>query len=139
VLAGDYQDDSTWKNGAKFVQTGDDAGRFLGFMAKAPAEGAPEAASAKAGVRSFIDGGFIYTETKVYNSKKADTVRIDMNRLYKIDVPPKSKILPKVSAKRNWLLVGCSVQEVGRGMRVTKRWRLSGANGWDEDIYTHTA
>lgn len=136
VLAGDYADDSTWKNGAMFMQDGPDAGRFLGFMAKEIVDG-PDAPSNKAGVRSYIDGGFIYSETKVYSSAKADLVRIDMNRLFKIDNPPKSKILPRVAAKRNWLLVGCAVTQVGDGMRVTKRWRLSGAKGWDKDIYDY--
>ena len=130
-FAGDWKNKATWRNGAKFAVEGDEAGRFRGFIT--PAE--DDAEHPKTGMRSFYDGGIIYTQTKTYPHQNADTVAVDMNKLYEIDAPPPSQILPKVSSKRNWLLVGCSVRQVGRGMQVTKRWRLSGRNGWDPDVY----
>jgi hypothetical protein len=115
-------------NGASFVQAGEDRGRFLGFLPK-------DVANPKAGVRSYLEPALTYSETRVYSNINGSFSGASMNKLGKIDDPPSSKVLPTVSENRSWLLSSCNIESVGDGFKVTRSWRLSGRNGWDEDIY----
>lgn len=130
-VAGKWDDATTWKNGAKFVAdpSSDDKGRFIGFV---PTPGVP---NKKAGNRSYLAGGVIYTETKTYSSESLDRITINLSKLCKIDDPPVSGFLPTLEGDANWLLFTVSAESVGKGMKLTRKWRASGENGWDTDWY----
>ena len=75
---------------------------------------------------------------EVITKKEDDNgdVASDMNNLGYIDTPPNVGKFVKVAAGRDWLLVTCSVDQVGDGSKSTREWMLSGPEGWDPDIYT---
>lgn len=151
-------------NGAKFKQKGDDIGKFLGFFNGGEAEeggsgaalikprrkgrakagrrklfgdsgGGEESSNSKLGVKSFLDGGMTFSETKV-RAKGSTSFKVDMKKLGKISEPPKVNDYVDVPEGRNWLLISCNVETVGDGSKSTRSWRLSGPKGWDKDIYT---
>jgi hypothetical protein len=128
--------------GAQFYDKGESRGMFRGFRAVIPKhlpEGIPgppeEVPNPKAGMKSFLDGGLILTETASYSRLTEETITQDMTNLGKIDVPPDNDVMPTVESPRNWLLITCSIIEIGEGVKVVKKWRLSGRLGWDADIY----
>jgi len=131
----------TNSKGAKF----DEDGKFLGFVAPKEVDGnkyAPyeDLNRVKSGVRSFLNAGFVYTETKIYNSARRAGIDLDANTLGEIDDSvPNSDALPEFPEGRDWLLIQFDVDEWGEGLRVTKSWRLSGPRGWDVDIYRDLA
>jgi len=131
TFAGKWNDPATWVNGARFATQGEDRGKFLGFVA---AQGDDDP-NPKAGVQSYYAPTLVYSEVELRSKANSSSIAVNMNNLGKIDTPPNSDVLPQVSSGRDWLLTDCTVEEVGDGVRITRRWRLSGRNGWDPDIY----
>ena len=129
-------DEHNTDNGARSVANGEDRGQFLGFSFLMGADADDEQRNPKAGIRSYLEPALVYTETRVYDAISAQNVGVQMNALGHIDNPPASSILPEVNEKRNWLLISCVVQEIGDGIKITRKWRLSGRNGWDPDLYS---
>lgn len=144
-FAGKWYDQSTWVNGAKFIKLGkEDAGKFLGFsqpkqdedeLAGAEGDSDPEESNPKAGVKSYLEGGMIFRIVTTSTSDDGGPEAADMQKLGKIDEPDEVDTFVEVDEKRNWLLITCSIEQVGDGSKVTREWKLSGRNGWDEDIY----
>lgn len=140
-FAGKWYDATTWVNGAEFIKKGQkDQGKFLGFRVEDPGEDPPEEgeeSNQKAGVKSYLEGGMLFRETLTVKEDDTSGARnaADMEDLGKISEPPNVNTFVQIEDGRNWLLVTCSIEEVGKGIKVTREWRLSGRNGWDPDIY----
>lgn len=116
------------KNGAVFgPKKNKQEGKFLGFN--------KDPANRKYGVKSYLEGGFIFSETTL--EKDAGVVAANLNSLGKILEVPQGKGIGNLNAKGDftWLLISCDVEPVGGGFKITRSWRLSGQEGWDEDIY----
>ncbi len=131
----------TTSKGAKFavvgdLSTDDHAFDFVGFSIESePMQFYPDQARNKAGRRTYDIPTLTYTETETaFKNVTTATIAADMNRLGEIDTPPPSDVLPSVSPNRTWKLYSCEVAEVGEGIRITRKWRLSGPNGHDPDI-----
>lgn len=132
TFAGKWWDRTTWAPGAEFKPKGDkDEGRFLGFKLE---EGGEK--NKKAGIKSFLEGGMVFRETKNYVGGSGGHESVDLDKLGYIDTPPKVSQFVDFDGDRDWILITCSVEEVGEGIKATKEWRLSGREGWDTDIYT---
>lgn len=133
TFAGTWTNDGSNPNGARFITDVLDMnkGKFLGFVPT------PGEANPKAGVTDFLVPSLIYSETRTYSGLALSALAIDMNKIGKIDTPPPSNVLPTVASPRNWLLFACNASQVGGGIKVDKKWRLSGPRGWDEDIYDY--
>lgn len=121
-------------------QTGaiwDEDGAFLGFAIEKAGEDSDSIYADpnvdKAGVKSFLSPGVTYTESITNSDSRGSNV--DLEKVGKIDTPTKSDVLPKIPSNRNWLLMGASVKEVGNGVAIDYKWKLSGPKGWNEDIY----
>lgn len=128
-------------NGALFLDpstgqpSNDDAAgvfdRFLPFIAgdKNP----------KAGIESFLDPGVTYRESYVTQSLPSISGVGDVSG----DVPGPG--FPGKQGKRNWLYTGFNYRQRGNPngqvneviYEISNEWKLSGRNGWDEDIYTN--
>ncbi len=128
TFAGEWDDASTWDNGAEFDL---ETGAFKGFR---PTVG-PDA-NTFGGVRSFMNPGMIYSRVRTIPSVIATTVGISMTSIGNIEAPPPSKYLPTVDSGRNWLKIGCDISRVGDGVQISERWKLSGPGGWNANIYT---
>lgn len=89
----------------------------------------------KAGVKNFLSPSVVYTETRTYSRLAEEDIAVQLNNIGKIDVPPDSDVLPIVNPERNWLLLSANVVEIGTGIKVTRKWKMSGRRGWDNDIY----
>ncbi len=97
----------------------------------------------RAGVKSFLAPGAIYSEKTTYSSSSIPTAGVlNLTKLGKIDIPPASRLLPepasvppKVGGDFTWLLIKHVASEAGDGLQVDRAWRLSGEAGWDIDIY----
>jgi hypothetical protein len=129
TFAGKWNDENTWINGADFDKTD---GRFKGFRPMLD----NGTANPKGRVTSYLSPGVIYTRTRLVPGVNVQTLGIRLNAVGNRDTPPSSGILPAIASGRNWLYLGATVEQIGDGIRVVERWRLSGRNGWDEDIYT---
>jgi len=124
--------------GARF----DEAGKFVGFAVE-PAFEDPDPPPfgedyRKAGVRSFLAASVTYCETAVFTEDGfagAGAAELAVTVLGKIDDPPDSDLKPPDEGDFDWLLITLDAEEVGKGVRIRKCWRLSGSLGWDEDIY----
>lgn len=115
----------------------DELGRFLGFAIDTDDNGYyVDANRNKAGVKSYLGPGFVYSEEATYNRLAVETIALNMNNLGNIDTPPNSNILPSVKAPRDWILIGAEITDAGEGVVFKRSWRLSGKRGWDKDIYT---
>jgi len=140
TFAGKWFDATTWVNGAEFVKKGDkDQGKFLGFRALEEGAGGGDAPAfnPKGGIRSYLEGGLLFKETELFSKEKAGQAqRADMALLGFIDVPPEVETFVDLEEERTWLLITCSIEEVGDGLKVTREWRCSGRNGWDPDLYS---
>ena len=123
-----------WKNGASFVEKGSDKGRFLGF-AVTPDKDDPELPNTKSGVTTYLEGGFVFNEDRLYSRAEDGDINVKMNKIGEIDEPPNVEKFVDVRDGWNWILLTCNITEVGAGVKVTRKWRLSGRRGWDEDIY----
>jgi len=142
TFAGKWWDATTWnaENGAEFVKKGQpDQGKFLGFRLgeDAEGEGGAPAFNRKAGLRSYLEGGLLFRETELLAKEKAGQAqRANMALLGYIDEPPEVESFVDLEEDRTWLLITCSIEEVGDGLKVTREWRCSGRNGWDPDLYS---
>jgi hypothetical protein len=149
TFAGKWDDQATWVNGATFIKKGQkDEGKFLGF--KPPSSDGSGGSggggsggsgagtgNSKAGTKSYLGGGMIFRQTKTYGrTTSGDSVAAQLAKLGKVDEPPRVSSFVEVPEGRDWLLITCSVDQAGEGIKVTREWRLSGRNGWDQDIYT---
>lgn len=108
------------KNSAVF----DGDGKFKGF--KQVHNGS---ANPKAGVKSYLVPQVTYTQEKYLLA----TTSL-LGSLGKIDTPPSSNVRPSVGS-RTWLMIGASASQVGNGIKLKRKWKLSGPRAWDEDIY----
>lgn len=95
----------------------DDTGIFSEFSAS----------SNKAGVSSYVSPGALWTKIYFQITKPSG-----FGDLGEIDTPDGS---PPSASGRNWLLWDFSYRRRGHVYEVRKTWKLSGRNGWDEDIY----
>lgn len=86
-----------------------------------------------AGVTQWFQPTVIYEESSALSSEQG--VGDLLTELGKISEPPESPVLPKVSENKNWLMVDASAKPVGNGIDLTRRWKLSGPHGWNEDWY----
>ena len=86
----------------------------------------------KAGVKSYLLAGIVYEETWTVGSTGLFSSDILLG-VGKIQTPPYSSLFP---SGRNWLLTNCDISEKGLGYIITRKWRRSGPNLWDTDIYT---
>ena len=131
-FAGNWKNKLTWKNGAVFVEKKDDAvdyGKFLGFRPD------PNIKDLWAGMLTYFNGSFIFGEEKTIPETSVGSAKADMSKLGYIDVPPKSRVMPKFEADRNFLLITCNITEVGEGVKVTRKWILSGRGGFLKPVY----
>jgi len=84
-------------------------------------------ANPKAGVTSYMSPGAEWRETK-FQTKRPTSLR-DVGTIESPSGPN-----PSVSG-RNWLAWAESYVRRGHIYQVTSIWKLSGRNGWDEEIY----
>jgi len=89
----------------------------------------------KKGLTSYLSPGLVYSENRVVAHGTIPSRFSNMDRLGKIDNPPDSSVKPRLPSGMNWLLVSATVEQVGRGVRVSRSWRSSRAQGWDPDLY----
>jgi len=50
---------------------------------------------------------------------------------------PASTIRPTMAAGINFLKISAEIEMVGEGVRIVEKWKSSGPNGWDPDIYAN--
>ncbi|MCW1921316.1 hypothetical protein OKA05_02055 [Luteolibacter arcticus] len=81
----------------------------------------------KAGVSSYASPGGLWTETR-YSINEPN----ELGDLGEIDTPNGN---PPNFSGRNWLLWDISFRRRGFIYEIRISWKLSGRNGWDEDIY----
>ena len=144
LFAGYWNDTKTWKHGALFETKDADRGTFKGFKPRTNAGGGTATDDEKkwAGVKSYDEPGLIFEETTMYPTAPSGSggglsSGVGMENLGLIDTPPNvDKYIKFSQSKRNWLLVACDIEQIGFGIKVVKKWRLSGRNGWNTDIYT---
>ena len=138
-FAGDWKKPNMEVSAPRFqTEVGPDKGKFLGFTPIiVDPGGAGEIINRFAGIESYLSPGFIYTERYVEAKVDEEDIEIDMNKLGEVDDPPDSDILPDLNPDSDyeWLLIGATVREVGDGVEVMKKWRLSGRRGWLPEIY----
>lgn len=113
------------KNGAVF----DRYSKFIGFQTKL----SDGSSNPKAGIRSYLSPSLSYEEIWVNGGGTGLTGTLA--NLGKIDSPPSSNCFPTGLDGRNFLLAAGDAEQVGTGLRITRKWRLSGKRGWDTDIY----
>ena len=89
----------------------------------------------KAGVKSYLLAGIVYEETWTVGSTGFWDSSI-MTPVGQINTPPTS---PLFVTGRNWLLKSCDISEKGFGYLIVRKWRRSGPNLWDEDIYKNSS
>ena len=88
------------------------------------------------GVESWLVPGYIYEEVWIRGTSSSEANEFEKSG--KIDTPPASSVRIKISG-RNWLHFGGEVKPIGDGSKMTRRWRLSGPDGWIDDIYGEDA
>lgn len=121
TFAGEWDDPSTWANGATFSPKG----VFEGFAAGSP----------KSGVKSFLNPGLVYVRTRVI-PKLASGMNLSQADLGKrVAALPASAIRPTMAAGVDFLKISAEIELVGEGVRIVEKWKSSGPNGWDTDIY----
>jgi hypothetical protein len=137
AFAGDWKNQKLAISNPRFqTEVGPDQGKFLGFTPLV--QGGSGKINPYAGVESYLSPGFIYTERSVEaKAPSGATISADMNKLGEVDTPPDSDVMPELNPDSGfeWLLVGASIREVGDGVEISKRWRLSGRRGWLNAIY----
>lgn len=114
-------------NGAIFNQ----AGEFTGWEIEIDGE-----KNIFYGVESWLVPGFIYEENWVRGRSTGESNEFEDTG--RIDNPPNSDAKIRI-AGRNWLFFGGDVKIIGDGSRMTRRWKLSGPNGWIDDMYGSSA
>lgn len=120
----DFNDFATPANGATF----DDEGNFTGWEIELGGNKNPFY-----GVEAWLVPGAIYEE--VWTRGRTSNEGSEFENTGEIDTPPNSGARIRIDG-RNWLFLGGEVELIGDGSRMTRRWRLSGPDGWNEDIYT---
>lgn len=103
----------------------DEDGKFKGFGV------GPAGDNPKAGIKSYLVGSLIYQEDWI---RGAIPSAPELDELGTINNPPPSPMKPSIGG-RNWLLINADCKQIGNGSQLTRKWRLSGNRGWDEDIY----
>ena len=86
-----------------------------------------------AGVSSYLVPSVMWTEKTEYTNPQNGLD--DLELIGTISEPESSKA-PKLKDDRNWLVTSVQWEQLGLGCRVTVQYRMSGKNGWDEDIYS---
>lgn len=88
-----------------------------------------------AGIKTYLEGGFQYEESRVKPS--GQSIGSTLRLVGKIDTDvPASPVLPTTfDDDRNWLLIGADAELVGNGIRITRKWRLSGRRKFLSEIY----
>ena len=86
-----------------------------------------------AGVSSYLVPSVMWTEKTEYTNPQNGLD--DLELIGTISDPVSSKA-PKLKDDRNWLVTSVQWEQLGLGCRVTVHYRMSGKNGWDEDIYS---
>lgn len=123
TFAGEWDNPATWDNGATFSPKG----VFEGFAA----------GSSKSGVKSFLSPGLIYVRTRVL-PKVVSGLNLSQADLGKVVAElPASPIRPTMAAGINFLKISVEIETVGEGVRIVEKWKSSGPNGWDSDIYAN--
>lgn len=85
------------------------------------------------GVESWLVPNLIYEETWVRGSQGGAR---DFSKLGRKMSPPDSDAKPgNIGSDRNFLFLGGDIELIGRGSKMTRRWRLSGPRGWNKRIY----
>jgi len=85
------------------------------------------------GTESFLSPSQVYEETWVRG--RSGSAR-DFSKLgKKMNVPPSDVKPGNIGSARNFLFLGGDIELIGYGSKMTRRWRLSGPNGWNEKIY----
>jgi len=84
-----------------------------------------------AGVKSYLAPSLIWTEKIEYNK-----VTFEDLELIGTMSDPTHDSAPTPSGDRDWLVVDVSWAPKGIGCVATIKYRMSGRNGWDTDIYS---
>jgi len=84
-----------------------------------------------AGVTSYITPGVVWTEKHEYSTVKFD----DIELIGTLEDPESDKAPSLSGTDMNWLVISVTWEPLGKGCRTQIQYRLSGENGWDEDIY----
>lgn len=109
------------------LKEGSEHGKKFTFTEERAAELAQKISK---GLTSFLACNQIWRVSYTTKNKIRASV---LNKVGKIAT---AKGAPSVSNGRNWLFIGCSVQEQGDTYSVSLEWRLSGDNGgWDAELY----
>tara|TARA_R100000808_G_scaffold512_1_gene2673 strand:+ start:21879 stop:22652 length:774 start_codon:yes stop_codon:yes gene_type:complete len=117
-------------NGARWTPKGmKGQHKFEGFI--------DEAGNALYGVKSYLEGGFIFSETRLVPKKDAFVIAQHLNNIGKRLRIPDGHGMGNLNGhpQRDWLQISCDVEPVGTGFKVTRNWRLSGVRKWNKDIY----
>jgi hypothetical protein len=88
------------------------------------------------GVKSYLAPSLVFQESILFESRSV--AQTSLLALGRVDQPPDAikhfVVLPEVA--NLWLLIGCDMEEIGFGYRVTRQWRLAGnRDGWNPFIY----
>jgi hypothetical protein len=122
------------KNGAIF----NDDGTFKGFDTNS-GNCPQEEEIMKAGVKSYLSPSVI-VEAQTYIDKGG---YVDLNEVGEIasSIPAHKPAGANSSggkpsfSSRDWLIIGSSLEPIGKQMIVKKKYRLSGKDKWNKDIY----
>lgn len=94
------------------------------------ARGKEALAKIRKGITHYLVPGIVWVEK--FNTHSLGD--LDIANVGNIDSPPGS---PPSGGSRNYLYIGAtgSMSEDGESFSVERRWRLSGRNGWDPELY----
>lgn len=88
------------------------------------------------GVKSYLAPTLIFQETILFESRSV--TQANLVKLGQVDQPPDavSHFVRLTEQANLWLLIGCDVEEVGFGYKMTRQWKLAGnTKGWNPFIY----
>lgn len=82
------------------------------------------------GLDGYLQAGQIWRVSFVTNTMPSTNI---LNAVGKITSAVGA---PTVANDRNWLFIGCNMNQKDRVFNVSYEWQLSGDGGWDEDLYS---
>lgn len=135
-----------------FAPKKDDAGVFAGFPPKMPEKFIDENGieqqrmvdNPKAGIESYLEPAVTFEQSKIFAEAGKRELQSHCQRIGRIDssffrgqgIPEPPTPEGDNGKPRNWLLISAGYEDIGKGGKVTKVWRLSGRRGWDAVLYS---
>lgn len=84
------------------------------------------------GIESYLNAVQIWRVSFVSNTMPSAAI---LNAVGKITSAVGA---PALAGGRNWLFIGCNMNQKDRVYNVSYEWQLSDDGGWDADLYTNT-